>query len=136
MMMPMATKVAGLEPEMEPKNRHDRTVAAASPPGSQPISARARAISLSDRPPMRMSSAARMKKGMDIREKLFIPENMRMGTIMGSLRPVVLRTNVTASANAAKIGKPNSSRTKNAGTSIETTRYPQVPLVMPMDNDS
>src|SRR5690606_11162965 len=88
MMVPMATTVAGLEPEMEPKNRQASTAAAAKPPGTQPIRALASSISRSERPPIRMSSAAMMKNGMDIREKLFIPENMRMGTTSGSMVPM------------------------------------------------
>ena len=118
-MVPIAITVAGLDPDIEPKNKHANTVAAPKPPGSQPIKARASSISLSHSPPIRINSAARMKNGTDIRAKLFIPENIRIGTTRGSTAPKVYSAAVTASASAAKIGKPNNSKLKKIGIRAE-----------------
>src|SRR5690625_583662 len=115
-MVPMAMTVAGLEPEIEPKNKQANTAAAARPPGTQPIMDLANPISRSDSPPIRINSAAKIKKGMDIKEKLFIPENMRMGTTTGLIAPKKYNVAVTANASAAKIGSPNNSRAKKIET--------------------
>ena len=77
MILPMAATVAGLEPEMEPKKTHESTVVAANPPGIQPTNTFARSINRSANPPMRINSAARMKNGIAISVKLFIPANIR-----------------------------------------------------------
>src|SRR5690625_7535873 len=103
MMVPIAITVAGLEPDIEPKNKQANTPAAASPPGTQPIINLAKSMSRSDNPPIRMSSAAKMKKGMDIKEKLFIPENMRIGTTTGLIAPKKYKVAVSA-----KIGRASS----------------------------
>jgi len=34
-MVPMATTVAGLDPDIEPKNKHESTAADAKPPGAE-----------------------------------------------------------------------------------------------------
>src|SRR5690625_5082641 len=114
--VPMAITVAGLEPDIEPKNKQASTAAAANPPGTQPMIDLASPINRSDNPPMRINSAAKIKKGMDIKEKLFIPENIRMGTTTGLIAPKKYSVAVTANASAAKIGSPNNKRAKKIET--------------------
>ncbi|GED47139.1 hypothetical protein HME01_29910 [Vreelandella aquamarina] len=126
MILPMATTVAGLDPEIDPKKRQDRTVAAANPPGTQPTKAFARSIRRSDRPPIRINSAAKMKKGIAISEKLFIPENMRIGTITGSVLPKNWMASITEKASAAKMGSPSSNTAKKMGNNAVIISFPQV----------
>ena len=64
MMEPMATTVAGEEPEMAAKKMQARMPAMASPPGNQPTRALTKAMSFLAIPPRVMMSPARMKKGM------------------------------------------------------------------------
>src|SRR5690625_1515401 len=115
-MVPIAITVAGLEPEIEPKNKQANTPAAASPPGTQPIIDLAKSMRRSESPPMRINSAAKIKNGMDINEKLFIPENMRIGTTTGLTAPKKYKVAVTPKAKAAKIGRPKSKKAKNNET--------------------
>src|SRR5690625_2617794 len=124
MMVPIAITVAGLEPEIEPKNKHASTAAAAKPPGTQPIKDLANSINRSDNPPIRISSAAKIKKGIDIREKLFIPENMRIGTTTGLIAPKKYKVAVTAKAKAAKIGNPNNNKAKKKETNGVVIHFP------------
>src|SRR5699024_12718201 len=74
--VPMAITVAGLQPDIEPKNKQASTAAAANPPGTQPMIDLARPINRSDNPPTRIKSAAKRKKGTDIKAKKYNTENM------------------------------------------------------------
>ncbi len=64
MMDPIATTVAGEDPEMAAKNMQATTVAMASPPGIQPTAALAKSTSRWDTPPVVRKCAERMKKGI------------------------------------------------------------------------
>ena len=76
-MRPMETTVAGLEPEMAPKNMEPVTVVMASPPRIGPTSSMATRRMRWDRPPVLIRLPARMNSGIAISGKLSRPENMR-----------------------------------------------------------
>lgn len=126
--VPTATTVAGLEPEMEPKNKQASTVAAAKPPGTHPTSDLASSMSLLDKPPTRINSAARIKKGIAIKAKLFTPVNIRMGTITGSTFPKNCSVKKTAIAKAAKIGIPSNRTPKKMGINADIIFSPYIKL--------
>ena len=69
--MPTAAVVAGPEPEMAPKKRHDRIVEAAMPPVKGPAMASATATKRRDMPAASMRAPERMKAGSAMMGKEF-----------------------------------------------------------------
>ena len=63
-MDPMATTVAGDEPESAANSMQAKTPAIASPPGKWPTQAMAKRMIRRATPPVDMKDEARMKKGM------------------------------------------------------------------------
>ena len=77
---PIATTVAGEEPETAPKNMHATSVVIAKPPLREPTKAFATSKILLAIPPLFMTLAAKRKKGIDIRENLSMPPSIRCVT--------------------------------------------------------
>jgi len=77
MMEQIATTVAGDDPLTVPRNMQARVTAKASPPGMCPTSILANFTIRLANPPRFMRLAAKMKKGIAIKVKLSMPENIR-----------------------------------------------------------
>src|SRR5512137_2904992 len=111
----MATTVAGLDPEMAPKNMQATTVAIASPPGRGPTRTLATAMIRRDMPPALITLAARMKNGMAIKANLSRPANRRWTIVWRGIgewsqkAPSVERDNTTK-IGAARASKPTKRR--------------------------
>ena len=73
---PMATTVAGLDPEIAPKNMHAKIAVRARPPRKWPTRHSARFSTRLDNSPLAAILAVKIKKGMDIIAKLSTPANI------------------------------------------------------------
>ena len=73
----MASTVAGEEPDTAPKNMHATSVVTAMPPSIWPTMAWAQLRIRVAIPPVFITLAARMKKGIAIKENLSTPPIMR-----------------------------------------------------------
>ena len=80
MMRPTAATVAGLEPEMAPKNSHVPTVVSARLPRTPPNMDCTQRISRSEIPPWPMTSPANRKKGTASSANLSMLPNIIWGT--------------------------------------------------------
>src|SRR5690554_3516640 len=108
---PTATTVAGLEPEMAPKNMLDDTAVMPRPPVKRPTSRLAKLTMRWDSPPTLIRLPVRMKNGIAISENLSSPANRRSMTMAsGTWLPVPMAV-MTEPDRAMKIGAPRISST-------------------------
>ena len=68
---------ATAEPEIPPKSMEEKTLTIPSPPRRAPTAAEAKRTRRMAMPPWNISSPAKMKKGIAIREKTLMPEMIR-----------------------------------------------------------
>src|SRR5712692_5559985 len=115
MIRPTAATVAGLDPEMAPKNSHVPTVVSARLPRTPPNIERTQRISRSEIPPWPMTSPAKMKKGTARSANLSMLPNMVWGTTVKGTFMKKARSTITVTRRIKKIGSPRASSAK--GTS-------------------
>src|SRR5512136_352229 len=116
----IATTVAGLDPEMAPKNIQATTVAMASPPGRGPTRTLATAMIRRDIPPALMTFAARMKKGMAMRANLSRPANNRCTMVWRGIGEWSQNAPNVERDSTTKIGAAKASRPVNRRNSVVT----------------
>ena len=115
MIEPMATTVAGLEPEIVAKNVHARIAAMANPPCIHPTSASAKRMMRRAMPPSVRKLPDNTKNGTAMIAKLSSPVNRRcetMSTVSMENDENSARKVSTVMPSAIEIGVPVSSNTK------------------------
>ena len=128
MIEPIATTVAGLEPEMVAKNAQARIAAIASPPRIQPTSASAKRMMRAAMPPSVSRVPDRTKNGTAMIAKLSSPVNRRcetMSTVSSAKEENSTRNVSTVIPSAIEIGVPvNRSNNRISSMSVAFMRAP------------
>src|SRR5512139_3168577 len=114
MMEPIATTVAGLEPDSAAKNAQDNTAASASPPCMEPTSEVAKRMMRAATPPVVRNAPDRMKNGMAMMANWSSPVNRRCDTISTGMVEKAYRNASTDMPSAMEIGMPVISNTINS----------------------
>src|SRR5690554_3041470 len=123
---PTATTVAGLEPEMAPKNMLELTAVMLRPPVKRPTKRLAKCTMRCDSPPTLIRLPVRMKNGMAMSENLSRPANRRSMTMAsGTWLPVPMAV-MTEPDRAMKIGAPRISSTTRRIRKVVTMASPDL----------
>ncbi len=113
-MEPMATTVAGLEPETAAKSAQAATPARPNPPYQCPTIAEAKAIMRRATPPWVRKLPARMKKGIAMISNFSMPVKSFRATASSGTWVMVKRKVSTVRPSAMEIGIPVSMRTSSS----------------------
>ena len=116
---PMAATVAGLEPEMAPKNAEATTVIQDRRPGILLISISIKSMSRLEMPPFSIMFPASIKKGTAIRVKLSAWVNILWATAGSRFRfPLATIATHTAIPRQMAMGTPRNSMTNKTPNNI------------------
>jgi hypothetical protein len=113
----MAATVAGLEPEMAPKNSQVPTVVRPTLPRTPPSIDCTHRMSRSEIPPLERISPARMKNGTASRLNLSIAPNIICGTAASGTFITRPSASIDVTRRMMKIGMPAKSSTKGRARS-------------------